>query len=108
MGVIEFLLALAQDMILAAIPAVGFAMVFNVPVRALRWCALLGAIGHGSRMILMTSGLNFEWATFLASMLVGTLGFSGSGSSTPLRLPSMFSLCIWLHARARTTPWGLS
>lgn len=33
MGVIEFLLALAQDMILAAIPAVGFAMVFNVPVR---------------------------------------------------------------------------
>ena len=42
MGVIEFLLALAQDMILAAIPAVGFAMVFNVPVRALRWCALLG------------------------------------------------------------------
>lgn len=31
MGVIEFLLALAQDMILAAIPAVGFAMVFNVP-----------------------------------------------------------------------------
>ena len=47
MGVIEFLLALAQDMILAAIPAVGFAMVFNVPVRALRWCALLGAIGLG-------------------------------------------------------------
>lgn len=46
MGVIEFLLALAQDMILAAIPAVGFAMVFNVPVRALRWCALLGSIGR--------------------------------------------------------------
>ena len=64
MGVIEFLLALAQDMILAAIPAVGFAMVFNVPVRALRWCALLGAIGHGSRMILMTSGLNIEWSTW--------------------------------------------
>ena len=62
MGVIEFLLALAQDMILAAIPAVGFAMVFNVPVRALRWCALLGSIGHGSRMILMTSGLNIEWS----------------------------------------------
>lgn len=71
MGVIEFLLALAQDMILAAIPAVGFAMVFNVPVRALRWCALLGSIGHGSRMILMTSGLNIEWSTFMASMLVG-------------------------------------
>ncbi len=75
---IEFLLALAQDMILAAIPAVGFAMVFNVPVRALRWCALLGAIGHGSRMILMTSGLNIEWSTFMASMLVGTIGIQWS------------------------------
>lgn len=69
MGVIEFLLALAQDMILAAIPAVGFAMVFNVPVRALRWCALLGSIGHGSRMILMTSGLNIEWSTFMGFLL---------------------------------------
>lgn len=78
MGVIEFLLALAQDMILAAIPAVGFAMVFNVPVRALRWRALLGAIGHGSRMILMTSGLNIEWSTFMASMLVGTIGIQWS------------------------------
>lgn len=78
MGVIEFLFALAQDMILAAIPAVGFAMVFNVPVRALRWCALLGAIGHGSRMILMTSGLNIEWSTFMASMLVGTIGIQWS------------------------------
>ena len=78
MGVIEFLFALAQDMILAAIPAVGFAMVFNVPVRALRWCALLGAIGHGSRMILMTSGLNIEWSPCMASMLVGTIGIQWS------------------------------
>ncbi|TGB63481.1 MULTISPECIES: threonine/serine exporter [unclassified Escherichia] len=78
MGVIEFLLALAQDMILAAIPAVGFAMVFNVPIRALRWCTLLGAMGHGSRMILMTTGLNIEWSTFMASLLVGTIGIQWS------------------------------
>ena len=96
MGVIEFLLALAQDMILAAIPAVGFAMVFNVPVRALRWCALLGAIGHGSRMILMTSGLNIEWSTFMASMLVGTLVFNGRAGIWHIRkcLPwRRLSLC---------------
>lgn len=30
MGVIDFILALMQDMILSAIPALGFAMVFNV------------------------------------------------------------------------------
>ncbi len=31
MGIISFIFALAEDMLLAAIPAVGFAMVFNVP-----------------------------------------------------------------------------
>lgn len=40
----DFMLALAQDMLLSALPAVGFAMVFNVPQRALPRCALLGAI----------------------------------------------------------------
>ena len=99
MGVIEFLLALAQDMILAAIPAVGFAMVFNVPVRALRWCALLGSIGHGSRMILMTSGLNIEWSTFMASMLVGTIGILTASSivgalSIGLSIPG-----LWLYRK---------
>ncbi|KNC06447.1 hypothetical protein AC791_17825 [Klebsiella sp. RIT-PI-d] len=74
MGIIDFLLALIQDMILSAIPAVGFAMVFNVPHRALPWCALLGAIGHGSRMAMFTAGFNIEWSTFMASILVGTIG----------------------------------
>ena len=60
MGIISFIFALAEDMLLAAIPAVGFAMGFNVPQRALRWCALLGAIGHGSRMIMMSAGFNIE------------------------------------------------
>ena len=78
MGVIDFILALMQDMILSAIPAVGFAMVFNVPHRALPWCALLGAIGHGSRMVMVTSGFNIEWSTFVASMLVGCIGIRWS------------------------------
>ena len=78
MGVIHFVLALIQDAVLAAIPAVGFAMVFNVPQRALLWCALLGAIGHSSRMVMMTAGMNIEWATFIASMLVGSIGIQWS------------------------------
>lgn len=69
MGIISYLFDLVQDMALAAIPAVGFAMVFNVPQRALRWCALLGAIGHGSRMVMMSAGFNIEWATFLAAVI---------------------------------------
>ena len=71
MGVIDFILALMQDMILSAIPALGFAMVFNVPHRALPWCALLGALGHGSRMVMMSAGFNIEW-------LVGSIGIQWS------------------------------
>lgn len=78
MGVIIFIGELLKDMLLAAIPAVGFAMVFNVPRRALIWCALLGAIGHGSRLLLMQAGLSVEWATFFASMLVGSIGIKWS------------------------------
>ncbi|TDN59487.1 threonine/serine exporter [Scandinavium goeteborgense] len=78
MGIIDFLQALLQDMLLSAIPAVGFAMVFNVPHRALAWCALLGAIGHSSRMVTMLAGMNIEWATFIASMLVGSIGIQWS------------------------------
>jgi uncharacterized membrane protein YjjB (DUF3815 family) len=78
MGIIEFFLTLVQDIILSSIPAVGFAMVFNVPHRALPWCALLGAIGHSSRFVMMTAGFNIEWATFLAAILVGSIGIRWS------------------------------
>lgn len=78
MGIVDFMLALVQDIILSSIPAVGFAMVFNVPHRALPWCALLGAIGHGSRFVMMTAGFNIEWATFLAAILVGSIGIRWS------------------------------
>ncbi|MDN6550056.1 MAG: threonine/serine exporter family protein, partial [Enterobacterales bacterium] len=78
MDIIDLLLALLQDMVLAAVPAVGFALVFNVPVRALRYCALLGAIGHGSRMVMMHFGINIEWATLGAAILIGVLGIQWS------------------------------
>lgn len=71
---------LFEDMLLSSIPALGFAMVFNVPRRALAYCALLGAIGHGSRMLLMKvlPGINIAWATFAASILIGAIGIRWS------------------------------
>jgi len=47
-----FLLNLLDDMLFAAIPAVGFALVFNVPPKALKYCAILGALGHVTRRYL--------------------------------------------------------
>jgi hypothetical protein len=77
MGIISYLFALAQDMALAAIPAVGFAMVFNVPQRALRWCALLGAIGHGSRMVMMRPGLILNGRRFSPLCWLAASAFNG-------------------------------
>ncbi|CAH1560749.1 hypothetical protein GCM10007906_23930 [Vibrio hyugaensis] len=74
MSVFELALGLLNDMFFAAIPAVGFAMVFNVPQRALVYCAVGGAIGHGSRYLMMHFGLPIEWASFFAATLVGLIG----------------------------------
>ncbi|MDA0381324.1 threonine/serine exporter family protein [Vibrio owensii] len=74
MSVFELILGLLNDMFFAAIPAVGFAMVFNVPQKALKYCAVGGAIGHGIRYLMMHFGLPIEWATFFAATLVGLIG----------------------------------
>ena len=67
--------SLIQDMLLAAVPAVGFALVFNVPREALKFCALGGALGHGLRFLLIHVGnLHIEWATFLAATTVSMVG----------------------------------
>jgi len=50
------------DMMVAAVPAVGFALIFNVPRHALGYCALGGAIGHGLRFMLLNYGVPIEWA----------------------------------------------
>ncbi|HAS63562.1 MAG TPA: hypothetical protein DCS35_13980 [Vibrio sp.] len=70
----DLLIGLLNDMFFASIPAVGFALVFNVPVKALKYCALGGAIGHGSRYLMMHFGIPIEWATFFAATFVGMIG----------------------------------
>jgi uncharacterized membrane protein YjjB (DUF3815 family) len=65
---------LVQSMLLAAVPAVGFGLVFNVPRRALVYCAAGGAIGRGLRFLLITANLPIEPATFVAASVVSLLG----------------------------------
>lgn len=67
---IEFL----HTMLLAAVPAVGFGLVFNVPSGALAYCAAGGAIGRGFRFLLITAGLPIGPATFVAASVVSLLG----------------------------------
>ena len=70
----ELIKLLLIDAWFAWIPAVGFAMIFNVPKKMLIYCAIGGAFAHSFRTLLMHFGLQIEWATFIAS---GTMGFLG-------------------------------
>jgi uncharacterized membrane protein YjjB (DUF3815 family) len=65
---------LLENLVFAAIPAVGFGMLFNVPARILGWCALGGALGRGLRFLLVQAGLGVPWATLLAAAAVSWLG----------------------------------
>lgn len=62
------------DAIFASVPAVGFAMVFNVPKKMLIYCAVGGAFAHSLRFSLMHFGMHIEWATLIASSAMGFLG----------------------------------
>ena len=82
----SLLLTLLNDAFFSAIPAVGFAMVFNVPKRYLPYCALAGALGHSARTLMLHFGLPIEWATFVAAGIVGmiTIGFAKRHLAPPL------------------------
>jgi len=75
----NLLAELLRDMALAAPPAVGFAIVFNVPLRMLGYCAAGGAIGHGLRFLLVSAGMPIEWATLLAAAVVSLIGVQLAG-----------------------------
>jgi uncharacterized membrane protein YjjB (DUF3815 family) len=70
----NMLLLLLQKMALAAVPAVGFALVFNVPRKALKYCAAFGACGYGLRFLLIEAGIPIEGAAFIAAAAVSLTG----------------------------------
>ena len=76
---IELLLRFSEDAFFAAIPAVGFAMLFNVPPRLLGYCALAGAMAHAGRFLLLQMGVSLELATFAVSVMIGSLAIYWSG-----------------------------
>ncbi|MBD5235947.1 MAG: threonine/serine exporter [Bacteroidales bacterium] len=70
--VFEFL----QDAIFAGIAAIGFAAISRPPRNAYIWCALIAAVGHSFRFLLMKFSpltVHIVIATTLASLLIGTL-----------------------------------
>ncbi|ABM03118.1 conserved hypothetical protein [Psychromonas ingrahamii 37] len=70
----DLITLLIIDAWFAWIPAVGFAMVFNVPKKMLIYCAVGGAFAHSFRFLLMHFGMPIEWATLATSSSMGFLG----------------------------------
>jgi uncharacterized membrane protein YjjP (DUF1212 family) len=66
-------LPVGQDLIFSALAAAGYAMLFNVPYRALWGCVLCGLAGHGLRTVLEQSGLDITSATLLGATAASLL-----------------------------------
>lgn len=71
---LNVLVLFLTDAWFAWIPAVGFAMVFNVPRKMLIFCAIGGALTHSLRFLIMHFGIPIEWATFIVSTNMGFIG----------------------------------
>lgn len=90
----NLLVELLRDMVLSAIPAVGFALVFAVPARVLTHCAVGGALGHGLRLLLLKTDMPIEWATLVAA---GVVSFWGVWCAQRLRAhPKVFTVAAMI------------
>ncbi len=74
MSAADLIASVLQDAFWSGVAALGFAMLFNVPVRTLRGCVAVGALGHGLRTLLVSLGMGIEAATLAAATVVGLLG----------------------------------
>jgi len=61
------------DGLLAAIAAIGFAVISNPPRKAIFVSAILAALGHSLRFFLIKSGLDISLSTFVAATFIGLL-----------------------------------
>ncbi len=59
--------------IFAGVASLGFAMVFNVPKKALIYCAVGGSITLSLRNIFLNYGLSLELSAFFASTIIGII-----------------------------------
>ena len=81
---------LLQDALWSAVAALGFAVLFNTPKRALWVCALAAAIGHALRTFLVEQALSLELTTLISAV---TIGFVGDVAARRLKIPqSVFTI----------------
>jgi uncharacterized membrane protein YjjB (DUF3815 family) len=71
----QLLAAILENALLAALAALGFALLFNVPARALPYVAAGGALARGLRTLFVTGvGMSVELSTLVAVAILGWVG----------------------------------
>lgn len=69
-----FLFNILEDAFFAAIAGIGFASISDPPRNAYKYCALISAVGHAMRYLLMNNSLmpcSLIAASFVASLTIG-------------------------------------
>ena len=93
----EILFSVLEDGFFAAIAAIGFSSISNTPRRAYMTCALLAAIGHSIRYILMLPnwlGIHIILASTVAAFAIGVLADCWPpASNVPPRYASSLPCC---------------
>lgn len=81
------ILKIVLDALFAAIASIGFAAISRPPRRAYVYCAMIAAVGHSLRFMLMTSspGLHIIPSTAIAAFIIGILAV---GAASMARFPA--------------------
>lgn len=70
---------LIEDGLFAAVAAIGFGSISNVPLKGMSGCALLAAVGHMLRYVLMTGcGWFIVPSSFMGAVSIGLLSIPAS------------------------------
>lgn len=93
----------ACDGFFAAIAAIGFSIISNPPLRTLPYCALLAAVGHATRFLLISSaGMDIASASFSGAFLIGWLSLPFASivksPTTTLYIPALLPMVPGMFA----------
>jgi len=93
------------DALFSAIAAIGFSAISRLPRRAYPYCAVIAALGHSLRFLLMDSdgtGMHIFMATLIASFFIGLLAvFLSPLARTPAEacfFPSLLPMIPGIYA----------
>ena len=99
----QFIGSVAADAIGAAIAAIGFSVISNPPRRVIPCTAILAAIGHSIRFVLLQyAGLDLASASFIAAFSIGLLSHFSAYKlfcpATVLYIPALLPMIPGMYA----------